>query len=122
MIDATTYKLLHLIGLSLLLPALGALALHAANQGDRSHPWYKVMLASHGTGMLLLLIAGFGLLARIGIHWPWPGWVWVKLAVFAVLGGLVGVVRKRPALAKTVWWATVGLSVLAASMALYKPL
>lgn len=122
MLDTTLYKLLHLVGFSLVLPALGALALHADHQGDRAHTWYKLMLASHGTGMLLLLVAGFGLLARIGITWPWPGWVWVKLAIFAVLGSLVGIVRKRPALAKVVWWVTIGLSIMAATMALYKPL
>ena len=28
---------------------------------------------------LVILVAGFGLLARREIHWPWPGWVFAKL-------------------------------------------
>jgi hypothetical protein len=53
----------------------------------------KVMIIT-GIASLLMLISGFGLLAKL--HLGFPGWVMVKLACWLGLAGLAGIgFRKR---------------------------
>ena len=39
-------------------------------------------------------VAGFGMLARMQIHWPWPGYIVAKVGVWVVIGILPILVRK----------------------------
>lgn len=115
------YKNLHLIGVFMILVALGGLILHQINAATREQVWRKPVAITHGIGMVLVLVTGFGMLARLGIFWPWPGWVVGKIIIWLVLGILVAVIGRSPALAKPLWWITIALAALAAYLALYKP-
>ena len=83
-----TYKLLHLLGLFALFLALGGVYLHAATGGENRHPARGLVMAVHGVGALLVLLGGFGMLARLGVG-GMPGWVHPKLAIWVVLAGAV---------------------------------
>jgi hypothetical protein len=49
----------------------------------------------HGTGLLISLISGFGLLAKLGIFKSMPTWVYIKIALWLVLGFLPVLARRR---------------------------
>jgi len=116
------YKILHLAAIIGVFVSLGAICFHAMNGGQRSGSTGRgVVAALHGGGILLALVAGFGLLARINLIGSWPGWVWAKLALWLVLGGLIAVPYRRPALAKSVLLVLPVLGLAAAFLAILKP-
>ena len=62
------YKVAHIVGLILVMSAIGATALHAINGGTRLTNRARGLVAAlHGTGVVVLLVAGFGMLARLGV-------------------------------------------------------
>jgi hypothetical protein len=123
MISYQAYRIIHLLGIFLALAALAGLALAAANGATKqSNPARRLISISHGLGILLVLIGGFGLLARLGVTQPpFPGWVWAKLVIWLLLGGLIAVPYRRPDLARAVFIAIPALGGLAAWLAIYKP-
>ena len=121
MISLLVYKNLHLLGVFMILVALGGLILQQMQATARERVWRKPVAITHGIGMVLVLVAGFGMLARLGITWPWPGWIIGKVVIWLVLGLLIAVIGRVPALAKPLWWITIALAAIAAYLALNKP-
>jgi len=121
MIPFQVYKLVHLVGVLMLFLSVGGLILYTIHGSDRKHPWRKVLLATHGIGIILALVGGFGLLARIGIFWPWPGWVAIKVGIWVIFAALPAIVVRIPSWTKTLWWTVVVLGGLAAYLAGQKP-
>lgn len=123
MIPYHVYKVIHLVGIFTILLALGGVALHVINGGTRLYQARRWAATFHGVGLLLALIGGFGLLARLGIH-SWPLWVILKLVVWLALGALpVFFYRSsgKPSSSKGLWLTTLVLAGLAAGLAIYKP-
>jgi hypothetical protein len=119
------YKVVHILGIALLMTALGALALHALNGGLRRDNRARALVgAMHGVGLLLVLVGGFGMLARLGFRHGamFPGWLLVKLAVWLLLGAAVALPYRRPTLARWMLVLVPLLAGLAAYMAVYKPI
>jgi hypothetical protein len=121
MIPLLVYKNLHLLGVLMIFVALGGLILQQIQATTRVQVWRKPVAITHGIGMVLALVGGFGMLARLRISWPWPGWVLGKIIIWLVLGVLVALVGRAPALAKWLWWITIALGAIAAYLALNKP-
>ena len=115
------YKVIHLFGIFLILISLGGMSLHVANGGTRDYPLRKMMAMSHGIGLLIALIAGFGMLARLQLMNAIPTWAFAKLAIWLVLGGLPALIYRKPALAKVFWGLIVLLATTAAFLAVFKP-
>jgi hypothetical protein len=113
------YWLLHLVGLFLTFMSLGGLALHAMNGGGRDFRFRGGLAASHGVGLLLALLGGFGMQARGGF--AWAGWLYVKIAVWLALGALYAVLLRKPGSGRAVWWSLPVLALLALVMVRYKP-
>ena len=80
------YHYLHLIGLILVFAGFGALL---------SNDSYKSAMKLHGIGLLISLVSGFGMLAKLGIFKEMPWWVWVKIALWLVLGVLPVLAKRR---------------------------
>jgi len=117
----TTYKLIHLVGVILLFFSLGGATLHALNGGDKENNRGRALLASfHGVALLLLLVAGFGALVKLGIKAP-PLWVWGKLGIWLLLAAAPVLIRKKPDLAKVLFFLLPALGIAAALLALAKP-
>ncbi len=115
------YKLLHLLGVVLVLAAAGGVAVHAANGGRREENELRGVLASmHGIGLILSLVAGFGLLGKIGAGMP-PPWAWAKLLIWLVFGAALTLSYRSRALARRLVIAVPLLAALAGYLALYKP-
>ncbi|MFQ5888679.1 MAG: hypothetical protein ACE5JR_01365 [Gemmatimonadota bacterium] len=116
------YKFVHILGILLAFTALGAVSLHALNGGSReSNRSRKLVAFTFGTGMLLLLVGGFGQLAKLGMGGGLPGWAWGKLAIWLALGALLILPYHRPDLARLTWFGAPALGALAAYLALDKP-
>ena len=119
------YKVVHIVGIALLLSALGAVALHALNGGLRRDDRARGLVAAlHGVGAVLVLVGGFGMLARLGFRHGamFPGWLLVKLAIWLLLGAAIALPYRRPTLARPMLVVVPLLAGVAAYMAIYKPI
>lgn len=117
LISYVTYRLIHLFGIFLILLGLGALM-----SGPREDSGVRrLAVLSHGFGLLIILVAGFGLIARLGLDWPWPLWIYLKILIWLLFGGLLVFIRRAPGRATLLWWITLVLAGLAAWLALFKP-
>lgn len=122
MISYSVYKIIHLVGILMVFMALGGLATNAINGGGKKHRWRKPIAITHGVGLLISLVGGFGLLARLGVmHGSLPGWVIAKLVIWILFGALIAVIPRKPALAKPLWLIIIILGATAAYLAGSKP-
>jgi hypothetical protein len=124
MIPYVAYKLVHLFGIFLLVASLGGAAIHAANGGTREASLTRRLVGiGHGVALFLILLGGFGMLARLSASGSMalPGWIWGKLIIWVVLGGLMVLPYRRPQYARGVFVAVPTLGLLAAILALTKP-
>lgn len=125
MISYEAYKVVHILGIAVTMLALGGAAI-LAFVGDPRAPGApssarKLLAAFHGTGMTLVLVAGFGLLARLGLTRGMPGWAWAKVVVWLVVAAALMLPYRRPALARPLLVAAPLLVLLAGWLAIYKP-
>ncbi len=118
MLSLSFYKVVHLLGVVLLFSALGAVAAATAAEADARIR--KVAGMAHGTALVLLLVAGFGLVARNGFTAGWPLWVWLKIGLWLLLGAAPIVVRKAGRAATWMIVVLPLLGALAAWLALYR--
>ena len=117
------YKFLHLAGVFMVVMSSGALAMHVANGGTKDHAFHKPAMMFHGVGLFIVLVAGFGLLARLGIpHFPWPAFVFMKVFIWLLFGAMGAIIYRKPKLAPKLWWLVWVLAATAAWVAIYKPL
>lgn len=118
------YKIIHIGAVLLIFSAIGGIALHAATGGTRqSNQAFRMIAMTHGIAVLLVVVTGFGMLARLGIARDAmsAGWVWVKLIVWIMLGGVLMIPYRRPHLARPIFFIAPLLGLVAAAMAIYKP-
>lgn len=111
------YKFLHHIGLILTFVSLGGLgALALVDQAQSKAR--SVFVALHGTGLIIILVAGFGLLAKMGLGLP--VWAVVKLAIWLALGAMIVPLRRQPQLARPlILFAIPGLAAVAVVVAVW---
>jgi hypothetical protein len=124
MLPYSFYKVLHITGIALALSSLGGLAVHALNGGTKAgNEARRLLIAMHGSGVLFVLVGGFGMLARLQFKHGamFPGWLLTKLAVWTLIAALVAVPYRWPSRARLVLMALPVLAMTAAAMAVYKP-
>ncbi|HEX6589193.1 MAG TPA: hypothetical protein VF039_09230 [Longimicrobiales bacterium] len=125
MISYGVYRLVHFLGIFLLLTALGGAAMRAmasagvaSTEADRK-PLRRLVAATHGIAMLLILVGGFGMLARLDVGFP--GWIVGKLLVWMALGAMLGLTVRLAGRARALWFAIPVLAFVAAWLAYTKP-
>ncbi|MFL5813179.1 MAG: hypothetical protein ACJ763_06345 [Bdellovibrionia bacterium] len=114
MISYNVYKLVHLISIFGLFLSLGCAAVMEKSQSRWTAP-------VHGISLVLILVAGFGMLARLGIHGALPGWAIGKLAVWLVFGASIALAKRRVLPLGAFLSLIIALGGLAAGLALWKP-
>jgi uncharacterized membrane protein SirB2 len=118
------YKVLHVLGIALTLVALGGMTVHALNGGRKvENVARRLLIGMHGTGVLFILVGGFGLLARIGFaHGSgFPFWLWVKIGLWTLFAVIAAIPYRKPESGRALLLALPVLAMAAAAMAVYKP-
>jgi len=117
-----SYKLIHYLGIFLLIAVVG-LALGRRSVLDGEDPLRRRWNALHGTALFIILLGGFGLMARIGVAHgePFPGWLWVKFGIWALLAGTLLAARRWPSRSLALVGLIPLLAVLAGWVAFRKP-
>lgn len=117
------YEIIHVIGIAMLFVAIGGVAVHAANGGTKTTSATRSLVSAvFGLGSFLILLGGFGMMARLGlVRGMPPVWLMVKMAIWFLLSGLVLVPYRKPELARPFFVLLPLLAGVAVYMALYKP-
>ncbi|WP_198288797.1 hypothetical protein [Leptospira vanthielii] len=107
----------------LLFLSLGGVTLYTINGGKKSENKFKTVAAiTHGVALILLFVAGFGLMKFRGIsHSAMPVWVILKIVIWLAFGGLLALASKKEKFAKILWYVFPLLGLLAAYLAFYQP-
>ncbi len=113
------YKVLHYLGLFVLVTTSATALARGARPDLVDDPWRKRLGMIHGISAFLVLLGGFGMLARIG--GGMEGWVWAKVLIWVVLGGVLAVARRSPIWSSRLLWIVPLLATLAGVLAYTKP-
>lgn len=117
------YNVVHIVGLIFFMAALGSIAM-PGHPGQRPLSTRRITIVFHLLGTFLILLGGFGMLARLGIvrGTSWPGWVWVKVIIWSGLALAAFLPYRFPRTSIPLLFLLPLLGGLAAYMAIYKPL
>lgn len=115
------YKILHLVALmSLFFSFGGALVLAYAGTPLVGRA-KKMTMILHGVSLVVILVSGFGMAARLGYMSHLPGWVHGKIAIWVLLGAGIALVRRKGNLGWPLVVLILGLGTTAAILAVTKP-
>lgn len=119
MISLQAYNVAHVLGAFLLMTGLGGMAVLALSGSPANAGARKLCAMAHGIGLLLILVAGFGQLARLGMGIE--GWVWAKIGLWLVLGAVGFMMRRSEKLASLMLILAPLLGGLAVWLGIFKP-
>ena len=117
------YKIAHVVGILFFFASYGSLLVvptPATAEGALAFPSRRSLMMLHGLSLLFVLVAGFGMLARLGIHSEWPGWVLAKVGIWLFLGLLPVLARRYPSWRWGLFVLAPTLGSLAAYLAVHK--
>lgn len=109
------YKMIHIVSIVLF---FSAYAVATVKQGS-----IKLEKILTGIALVLILVSGMGLIARLGMPHgaPWPLWIKLKLTIWVIIGSSGHMILKRwPKAAPQFFWISIGLLIMASYFANYK--
>ncbi|MBC2594863.1 hypothetical protein H5P28_11390 [Ruficoccus amylovorans] len=115
------YKVIHLVGVMMVFLGYGGLIVRGFL--DRDNKGLRVLGAvTSGVGLLLLLLGGFGMVARYGGAISYlDGWLIAKYVIWLILGAAIAIINRKPKLGMPAWWAILILGAAAAYLGIMKP-
>lgn len=116
---AYIYQILHILGIVMIFTGYGALLARSLS-GTTDTKLRKLGSITSGIGLLLVFVAGFALISKLGYRFT-DGWILSKFVIWFVLGGMTALINRKPALAGTLWWLVIGLGGLAAILVYSRP-
>lgn len=116
------YKILHLVGIFLLTTGLiSVLTQSWFNGGVLTKKGKAFAFATHGLGLLLLFISGFGILAKLGLFGSLPAWVYTKIGIWVLFAVLVSLLKRKGHIGWPLYFVCITLFTFAAYLGVYKP-
>ena len=117
------YKVMHFLGIFMLITALAAVAMHGIRGGTRTDlPHRRAISITHGVAVAFILTGGFGMLARLGIvQGGLPVWIYIKLVIWLALAIAIAAPYLGQRYARVLLVALPILTAAAGATALYKP-
>lgn len=115
------YKMFHLIGFFLLLSGLLGVFFAVWNKQPFQGKIKSLSFALHGTGLLFVLVSGFGLMAKLGYIQVIPTWIYVKIAIWMFFAVVISLLKRKGHLGLPLYALLLAGYILAAYMAVYKP-
>lgn len=112
------YKIIHLTGIMMIFLAFGGL-IYRNLLKDENKSLKRWGMITHGAGLFLALLGGFGLIAKLKLGFP--VWIWIKILIWFGFAGLVTVANRKPDLGKPLWTVLILLGVGAAYLGVFKP-
>jgi|SRR6185312_9168592 len=116
-----TYKIIHMLGLAFLMLGLGGVLFAFATSATVPAKVKMIGFATHGLGLLLIIVSGFGMAARLGFMQGLPGWLYGKLAIWVLLALGVSVAKRKASSAGLITFCFAALVGIAAWLAITKP-
>lgn len=89
------YKIAHLLGIFLLTSGLMGVFFTVWSGTAFQGKIKSMSFALHGIGLLIMLVSGFGLLARMGLVAGLPTWVYFKLGLWAFFALAISVLKRK---------------------------
>ncbi len=87
--DPGIYKIIHFVGLIVLFLGIGSLI----SSDPKKPAALRRPAMIHGIGLLLLLISGFGLQAKLNLGFP--AWLIGKLVILLLLGAMIVIIKRK---------------------------
>jgi hypothetical protein len=115
------YKMLHLAGLFLLISGLISAYTVTSSGSALVGKIRNFSFAMHGLGLVLILVSGFGLLARLGLAREMPTWAYVKFGIWGVFAIFISVLKRKGQLGWPLYVIMLSVFLFAAWLATYKP-
>lgn len=113
------YYFLHILGIILLFSSYGMLIARATLAPDNTQ-LRKMGAIVSGVALFVILLGGFGLLARIYDN-VWHGWAIAKVVGWVLIGGMLALINRKPQLSMVWFWVVIGLGAFNIAMAYWKP-
>ncbi len=114
------YKMIHVIGIFLLISGLISLFVLAWSKQELKGKIKTFSFILHGTGLLFILVSGFGLLARLKLM-PMPSWAYGKLIFWGLFALAISLVKRKGSSGFPIYAALLVLFFGASYLAIYKP-
>lgn len=112
------YKILHFTGLLITFTSLAGYIFYLVqNKSNEKKKFFSIL---HGIGLLMLLVSGFGLAARLGYMQQLPLWVYIKLIIWVILGAALVVIKRQIISPTITYFIVVALGISAAITAVTK--
>ncbi|MBL7555837.1 MAG: SirB2 family protein [Bdellovibrionaceae bacterium] len=112
------YKVLHYTGLIITFTSLSGYIFYTMQ--DKTNTKKKFFSILHGIGLLILLVSGFGLAARLGFMSQLPTWVYIKLVLWLAVGAALTMVKRQVMGPMALYLFIVVLGILASVTAVTK--
>lgn len=112
--DYTVYKLIHYVGIFLLMVSLGSLFTK----------YNKSAVIGHGVALLLILVAGFGMQARHKDKYVsmfetgFPTWMILKLVIWLLFGAMIVLAKRGVLKGPAAWGVIIALGATSAYFAM----
>ncbi len=110
------YKVFHLTGIFLLMISFGGIYVNAKNETK-----IKWLMAFNGIGLVIALVGGFGLMARLGMMKAWPTWIFLKLGIWVVFAILPAIAMRKKVDPKLMTIITLAIGGFAVYLVNFKP-
>lgn len=115
------YKVLHVLGIMTLFFGFGGVLIAAYAKITLTGGPHRMAFVTHGIGLALILISGFGMAARLGLVGGLPGWVHAKLGIWLALGGAIALAKRKGSIGWPIAILLLGVGTTAAFIAINKP-